>query len=851
MASQFYTNALRYKNKILMRGYDEYGERMHKEILYSPTLYTVSDGIDTGWRAFIGGKNLIPKEFHTMSDARQFIDDMAIRPDVNICGSSDYVSCFLNDCFEPDMSPDMSKVRVLTMDIEVGTEGGYAPASKPWQPVTAITIGTGKKFFSFGLKDFAPPESNMHYLKCTSESDLLNKFLTAWNVLDADIVTGWNTNGYDLPYLKGRIDKVLGDGESSRLSPWNLPVELRDVIGRFGMKTLKPSIPGIACIDLLDLYLNMKFVQAQRESYTLDYISQFELGDRKTPYQELGYPTLQSLYEKNPQLYMEYNVQDVSLVERLEKKLGFIQLLMAIAYDARINYADATGSVKLWECLIRNKLLKKKQIPPLRNKNDHGNKEHSIMGAYVKATKPGIYKWCVSFDASSLYPSIIRQWNISPETFKGVKYKVNMAELNDASWTSALQQATLDDCTIASNGAAFNRRTVGILPELMAEYFDKKQKYGNDCIVLEKKLESMTDKTSPEAVLIQSKIRSLKLNRKVTKITLNSAYGSMSNPYFLFYNDDVAESVTMSGQTFIRFMADNTNIYLNRVLGTTDGDYIVASDTDSIIVDCSRLIQDMVTRGIVKSTDRDRITEILDQFAKGKMQPLLHEWTHDLEHKTNASMHAIDMAREVIADKALWVASKNYVMRVIDLSGVRYAEPHYKIMGLEIVRSSTPTACRTALKDAMKLVLDDDSDKLINFIENFRNVHMSTDIDKLAKTTKVSRLEYYALNTQRVPQQVRASLLYNEIIKDKGLTDMYSSITEGSKVKLVRLKMPNPCGSSVMAFPDGILPDELGLKPYIDYDTMFEDTFLKPLRRMTVPANVETEHRATLASLWE
>ena len=508
-----------------------------------------------------------------------------------------------------------------------------------------------------------------------------------------------------------------------------------------------------------------------------------------------------------------------------------------MAYDAKVNYQDTLGSVFIWENIIRNHQMSKGIIIPL--KKDVGEKNQTIVGAYVKNPNPGMYHWVVTFDASSLYPSLIRQLNISPETLQGIVYSVDMSNLDGTGWSEAQTSAGEKNWTIASNGAAFDATKSGCFPELMNVYYQKKNSASKLQIELEKELQTkLGDKE------LELRIQNIKSKIFATKILLNSMFGATSNPYFQFYDDRIAEAITKSGQTLIQTAAKRVNEQFCKLM-KTNHDYIIASDTDSIIVDCSSIVRTAKWNGSLNAdASVEETTKFLNKLCEVKLNPLLDQIMDELVAKTHAREKAVTMVREAICDTVVWVAAKNYMMRIWNNKGVTYKNPKYKIMGLEAVRSTTPTACRKALKHAIELILDENQQGILDYIEEFKKTFSSSDYSEISKNISVK------FGSPVVTQQIRAATVYNNAVKERNLENLYSLISHGSKIRLLHLKKPNPLGSDIIGFPEGRLPKEFGIDSYIDKDQMFEKTFMVPLEKMVKAGGMSIKQEDSLAAFF-
>lgn len=812
----FYTNVCRHKDKLFAVGYDDKGRRWKETVNYQVVLYTRCDSETAQYHDVLSGVPVQPIKVGGIWDAKDFIERNSGFHDPLVFGSTDYVGSWINQEWPETVPYVESAIKALTIDIETSSVGGYANPARPTQPVIAITCHLNGKFYSFGLKGFTPKKKTVTYKQFNSERELLETFLKFWEMADCDVVTGWNTNGYDLPYLINRCAMMFGEDSGKRFSPFKVMPKVVEKLNRFGQRQLSVKIPGIACLDYLDMY--RKFVPIQREEYTLDYISEFELGDKKTDYFEYG--SLDDLYEKNPQLFMEYNVHDVELVVKMDEKLKFLSLAYSIAYHAKVNYELVLGSVAIWENIIRNHLLKKKQVFSIEKHEN--SKFTSITGAYVKPITPGVYKSVVSFDASSLYPSLIRMLNISPETITGQHLDVDRNNVNAPNWNVALSIAKKRNVSVAGSGYTFSNAKIGFMAELMEEYYQEKQNASKLMLELQKEYQKNHD---PEVLTRSEQVAG---KRSAIKVLINSLYGASSNQYFRFYDDRIAESITLSGQTLIQETARSMNEHLNRLTGIKR-DRIVGSDTDSIYVDCSDITLDM---------------DKLDSLCKNDFEPYLVKVMELVREKMNCIGPAISMTREVIADRALWVAGKNYVIRVVDNKGVKYATPKYKIMGLQAVRSSTPSLIRKYMKGCMPFILDEDAAGLNDYIKKCHDEYDTADVSKISKTLR------YRYDTKVVTQAKKAAEFYNETILEKRMDAKYKLIKSGDKLRLVLLKMPNPLHVTEFGFPNGVLPEELGLLKFVDRSTMFKKYFVEIVNKWSKLASIKATGEESLSSFF-
>ena len=808
----FYTNILQWGNFLLLREIRN-GERINRRIKYSPTLYAPVTK-PTEWKT-LDGKFVTPIKHDTIKEAKAWVEQYKSQSHL-IHGSSMFPYSYIADEYPQTVQYDIDQISIFTIDLEVQCENGFPNPKEAAEPFLSITIKDhqSKQFVVWGIGEFRNDRADVKYVQCESEVHLLKEFLAFWENNQPDIITGWNTEFFDIPYLCNRIHKLFGEDEVKRLSPWR-SVQSREVF-QMGRKHQIYDIQGIAHLDYFDLY--RKFTYTNQESYRLDHIAFVELGERKD-----GNPfdTFRDWYTKDYQSFLEYNIMDVELVDRLEDKMKLIELCLTMAYDAKVNYMDVLGSTKYWDILIYNYLRSKNIVIPQKTKSE---KPEKFEGAYVKDPIVGLHKWVMSFDLNSLYPHLIMQYNISPETLVADKAVKNMSV--EKMLNREVDTSILKDATMTPNGALFKTTQKGFLPELMQKMYDDRVKFKQLMLEAQKDYEKTKD---PKLLRDISKFNNIQMAKK---ISLNSAYGAIGNVWFRYYNILVAEAITTSGQLAIRFIEHSLNKYLNKILNTRGEDYIIASDTDSVYITFDKL----VSKVFVSDTDNNKIVEFLDTVAKEKIEPFIDKSYQELADYVNAYEQKMQMKREVIADKGIWVAKKRYILNAHDVEGVRYKEPKLKIMGVEAVKSSTPAACREKIKEALTIIMNEDDKVLNSFIQDFRTEFMNLKPELIAYPRSVNGLtkwtESHNLFKKGAPIHCKGAILYNHLLKEKKLQGKYPYIQEGDKIKFLHMKIPNTYQSSSISFMTK-LPKELNLHDIVDYDMQFEKSFIEPLKFIT------------------
>jgi len=697
------------------------------------------------------------------------------------------------------------------LDIEVQCENGFPDVEAAAEEMLSITIKdmVTKKYYSWTTREFDAPD-NLELNVSWTEQEMLTNFITWWAQNTPDILTGWNVNLYDVPYIARRVNRILGEKWMKSLSPWNRANE-REVYVK-GRKNIAYDISGVNILDYLDLY--RKFTYSNQESYRLDHIAFVELGQRKVDHSE--YENFKDFYTSDWQKFMEYNIQDVELIDRLEDKMKLLELAITMSYDAKVNFEDVYSQVRMWDTIIYNYLREKNIVVPPRKGS---KKDEKYAGAYVKEPIPGKYDWVVSFDLNSLYPHLIMQYNISPETLRETRHPSASVEriLN--------QEIEIDpEFATCANGAQYRKDVYGFLPEIMQKIYDERTIYKK------KMLQAKRDYEVQPSAELQKSISKFNNIQMARKIQLNSAYGAIGNQYFRYYNLANAEAITLSGQVSIRWIENKMNKYLNKILKTEEEDYVIASDTDSIYLNLGPLVE-TVYKGREK-TDKS-IVSFLNKICEMELEKYITSSYEELAKYVGAYEQKMFMKRENIANKGIWTAKKRYILNVWDSEGVRYEKPKLKIMGLEAVKSSTPAACRTAIRDCMTVIMNKDEDAAQKFIADFREEFTSLPVEDISFPRGCNNLNKWAhpatLYAKGTPIHVRGALLYNFHNKKNKLKHKYPLIQDGEKIKFVYLKTPNKIGENVISFLS-TFPHEFGLDKQVDYDLQFNKSFLEPIK---------------------
>ena len=849
---EFYTSVNRHRNLIRYRGYTGEGKRIQSYHDFKPTFFLPVKELTA--TKTLKGENLKKYNPGTMRECDQFVRKYKDFSNAMIYGNERYENQFISDYF-PNANQVWQRdlINVTTIDIEVQSDHGFPDPKFASYPITAITIKSNKDeaYYVWALgpwDDYKSevkmgPNEHVHYVRCFSEKDLLDKFIDHWQVNYPDVVTGWNSTLFDWNYLINRFINVFNDGipkkfwngkkrqyedyqiskRALKLSPWK---EISKAVKDFGGET-HPwyDTQGIELIDYLPVFKKYAYTYGTQESYKLDNIANVVLGERKLDYSEYG--SLNVLYKENHQKFVDYNIRDVQVVQRIEEKLGLLTLCFEVAYKGLTNYRDSFGSVVVWDSIIYNDLRSKKIACPPRKKS---TKERQIEGAHVKDPIIGMHEWVMSFDLNSLYPHIIMQYNMSPETI--IPTKIEDVSVKDLIEDKDYKMP--NDTCMAATGQCFSITKPGIIPRLIAELYADRSSIKKKMLKL--KREKADDK----------EIAKLDTKQLALKILMNTLYGALSNEYFRYFDPRIAEGITITGQYTIRSAEKAVNDWMNKRLQTSKVDYVIAIDTDSLYVNFGPMVKKFMS-----DKSKQQILDVLDKDVAPRMEKLFEDTYKKLQAKMNCKTQMMQMKREVIADKGIWTGKKHYMLSVLDSEGVRYDEPDIKMMGIEAVRSSTPNIFRKLIKKTIQTIMTKDEQAVQDLIREERDKILDLQYapEDVAFPRGVSNMDKYkdrsSIYRKATPIHVRGALLYNYFLTQHNLDKKYEKIFSGDKIKFLYLKLPNRVKENVIAF-NGTLPDEFRVKESIDYDLQFDKGYLEPIKSILQTIGWDTEKRATL-----
>ena len=734
-------------------------------------------------------------------------------------------------------SDELSKGHViLTYDIEVEMESGLPDTQKAENGITSIALhDSATNQYWVLVMDKENQMTNYssdkaEVLAFFDERDLLQKYLELYEMINPSIVTGWNIDYFDTPYLYNRIKRLLGERQASRLSP----------IGQCFWSPYRQRffMAGVSYLDYISLYKNYNY--GELPNYRLDTIGTIELGKGKIEYQG----NLDQLFKEDIEKFIEYNLVDVEIVVELDKKLQFIDLCRGICHAGHVPYEDFVYSSKYLEGALLTYLRRRNLVAPNKPSDRRERMEalkergdDKFIGAYVKDPIVGKYDWVYDLDLTSLYPSIIMTLNISPESKVGkinnwdaqkfVKGEIDTYTIGDDTITKENLRKYLDDSkfSVSSNGVLYRTDSVGCIPGILDLWFQQRVEYKNEM----KKYGKAGNK---------AKYAFFHKRQLVQKILLNSLYGVLGLPAFRFYDIDNAEAVTTTGQTVIKSTADMGNIKYNKELGEKDLDSNIYIDTDSVFFSAVPLMDKRYPNW--KDEEQDTIAGYVNVIAE-EMQDYLNDFYNILSKRifnVDKDKHRLEIKKEYVAKAGLWIAKKRYAQWIISDNGVPVDKLDVK--GLDVKRSSFPKAFQEIMSDVLISILRGQTEEEItDKVLSFKKSMTSLDIKNIAKNSAVKNLTKYMPKGKRnlfsvgkgTPAHVKAAIMYNDALKHFNAPFKHEPMRDGDKIKWVYLK-ENPLGLDGLGFFGYNDPKDVNnfLETYTDHNKIFERELRKKLQ---------------------
>lgn len=839
MITGFYTSIEKQSNFLLYRGYNDEGNRVKQKVKFKPTYYLDSKHQNPKYKG-LDRAPIDPMTFNSMSDANEFARTYDGVSTFKIYGNSRHVPAFIQTQFPNEISFKRDLVDIGNIDIETAFGDGFPDCDNPVNEILTIAYKSSKDdtYRVWGLKPYDETQSQLDvkidYMQFGSEEKMLLHFIDWWANPEntPDVITGWNIRFFDIPYMVARMTHLLGEQNTKRLSPWG-SIRIGEV--KFmGNSQRVVTLSGVSQLDYMDLFKKFAYTYGNQESYSLNHIASVVLGEKKLDYSEVG--SLRNLYDADYQMFVDYNIKDVELIERFEEKMGLITLVITTAYIGGVNYTDTLGTTAIWDSIIYRRLMRQRTVPRLNQLKPSEyiikSGTDSIAGGYVKDVVKGMSEWVMSFDLNSLYPNIIIQNNMSPETLIPYSFVENVVP----EVLLGTDKKAPEGIAMAGNGSVYRKDVKGIIPEIVEELYTKRVEIKERSIGYKKQLAKDEDNQS----LIREVTRNETLQMSV-KILLNSLYGAIANQHFRYYDPQIAEGVTLTGQTVIRIAEKAVNEEVQKFLKESDlKDRVIAIDTDSVYITAKDIIDKFKPKDPVK---------FLDEFGNRVIEPALNRAFDIYAKRTNAYSDRMVMKREAIADRGIWTAKKRYILNVHNNEGVQYAEPKIKMMGIEAIKSSTPQVCRVAMKEIFKVIMGGSEEKTQEAIALFKEHFKTLSPDLIAFPRGVSDatkwMDKDVIYQKGTPMHVRAVLLHNHHVKKNGLDKEYELIYNGDKIKYIHLMLPNPVKENIFGFKERF-PEELNLNKYINYELQFKKSFIEPLNMILETLNWSDEKRVSL-----
>ena len=813
-----YRNVAYIPREQVMRLYtwNDKGERITVDSTYEPYIYLETTHNEDCLSIF--NTKLKKRRFKNQADRNQYLKDNNI---TRIFENLGVQQQFLIDYYsDQNETSDFAKYQLKTLFIDIET---YSPDSFPDvetanHPINVITVydTTTQKFTTWGTKAVKNLDVDATYIYCKTERDLLEKFLDFFSRDYPDILSGWNSEFFDIPYIVNRITRILGEDNARRLSPINR-IRSRKFMGKFGREQTRWHLEGLSCVDYYQIY--RRFCPVLREMYKLGYIGEIELGETKVDY---GDTDLASLSDDNWDLFVKYNIQDVNLLVRLEQKLQYIQLLRMIAYAGLTTFEGALGSLSVITGLCAIRARHRNQRIPTFNKHVEDIDGKQNEGAYVGEPQQGFQEHIVSFDANSLYPNVMITLNLSPETKIGTivhddKYKIlytddgklTIKHVNGSEYNITKEKfaafVSQEKIAISKACVLFSQKTKGIVPETVDHYYKKRVEIKKQLDKAKRAILNL-EKGTQEYINLKNEIDHLNITQHTIKILINTVYGYFGNKHSPLGDDDLANSITLTGQATIKQSNHLLVEYIKQKTGMSDEELqvdspIIYNDTDSSYISIRHLVS------------KNNIPVPVD----GKIPKEYYDVVKDIEQYLNTNIKEwgkkalgsndcrLLFKREKIADTGLFIRKKRYVLHILDDEGIPCNK--FKYTGVEVVRTTMAAAIKSNVKRIIETMLltksKAETDKVFN--ETY-DLFTSLKADDISSPSSIKNYEKYASQcngfktVKSMPKHVKAAYFYNLLLNKLNLTRKYEMIGSGDNMKYFSVKKPNKYGISAIGY---------------------------------------------------
>ena len=848
-----YRNVAYLPREQLMRlfTWDQNGKRIAVDTTFEPYIYLETNNKPDSTSIF--NTKLKKKKFRNQAERSRYLKDNKI---TRIFENLNIQQQFLIDSFwELNERQEFTnqQIRVLFIDIETYSPDEFPKPEDPQHPINVITVydTLRRQFITWGLKPYHKKNENGIYIYCKSEKELLSKFINFFTSDYPDILSGWNSEFFDVPYIINRITRLLGEEETKRLSPVGY---IRPIVfkGRFGREQVHWHIEGVSCVDYLDIY--KRFCPVLRESYKLDAIGETELGENKIDY---GDTNLASLADDNWELFIDYNIQDVNLLIKLEEKLQYLKLLRMIAYAGLTTFEGALGSLSVITGLCAVRARMRQQRIPTFNREVTNTEQNA--GAYVGDPQRGFQENIVSFDANSLYPNVMITLNLSPETKVGVitektDKEITIQHVNGQTFNLSHQHfvefVKKEKIAISKAKVLFTQKEKGIIPETVDHFYKKRVEIKRELKLAKKRLLDI-QKDTDEYAKLSIQIENLNITQHTIKILINTIYGYFGNKHSPLGDDELAESITLTGQAVIKESNRLLEEYIKEKTGLTDEELktsspIIYNDTDSSYISI---------RHIVNKTGLKMLN------SKGKITPEYYKVVQDIEDHLNekiiewgeSALGSIDcrlnFKREAIADAGLFLQKKRYVLHVLDEEGIPCDK--FKYTGVEVVRTTMPAPIKPYVKKIIEtMLLTKDLAQTNKLFNETYDIFKNLPIEDIAFVMGIKGYEKYAAQcdgfktAKHMPIHVKAAYFYNMLLDRFNTGKKYEKISSGDKVRYFYAKQPNRFGITTIGYKYSY-PKEFADNFLIDHELMFEKIIFSVIERFYEAVNWKLQSPGT------
>ena len=817
-----------FNESVFLRTWSEEGVRIETEIPFRPYLYLEKEGATDATSIF--KTSLLKKQFKNSMERKRFVDSTANKRIFhNLAPEQQFlIEMYRDQNNKPEFSKHPLKVFLLDIEVDTTVDSAFPTPEKAAVPINLITVydTLTKTTHTWGLKQrYTPtlPECIYHY--CKDEEELILQFVEFWKSDYPDIASGWNSSGFDFPYIINRFTRIFGDDFVRQLSPTG-NVRGRKVFTDMGKEVTIWSIQGVSLLDYMDLYKT--FSPGEKESFSLNYIAELELGEGKIAYNAVS---LGELAASDWKTFVDYNIQDVHLLVKLEEKLKFLEIARMLAYKGCTNFEAALGKVAIVTGAVAIQASKQGYVIPTFPNN---MERESYEGGYVRDPEKGLQKAVVSFDVNSLYPNTIITLNISPETkigkvisgdYENFTGEMTIRLINGKTHNLPADKFKMflakEQISLSKAGVLYSQKTKGVIPNLIDEIYSDRVKTKQELTKL-KKSKNKDDRAH------QLKITYFDTLQYTLKILLNSIYGTFANKHSSLMDIDHATSITVTGQNVSKAGGHIIDNFVKAKYGIEQS-ITKYGDTDSLYVSIQPLLDKLQIPLLVDGEVNPRVHEIVDKLDKHVNTEIL-EWARK-------DLFSIDpryvFKREVIADVGIFLQKKRYILHVLDEEGV--AVDKFKYTGIELARSTTPKKVKKFIEDIIKTALLTQNFKQTN--EVYRKSYTSfqkLDPNDIAARTSINNLEKYSEGSSlykfqnKTPSHVKGAIAYNILIKELKIDDKYEAIQAGQKVKKLYCAK-NKYGLDAITYVS-TLPEEFAIK--IDWDKMFSKLVTQPTERL-------------------